>query len=60
MSNIEELNDQLLVRRQKMAEYHENGLDPFGSRFERTHLSMKYLQNLINYKRTIRRNPTRS
>ena len=39
MSNIEELNDQLLVRRQKMSDISENGMDPFGSRFERTHLS---------------------
>lgn len=39
MSNIEELNDQLLVRRQKMTDIREGGLDPFGSRFERTHLS---------------------
>ena len=39
MSNIEELNDQLLVRRQKMSDIRENGMDPFGSRFERTHLT---------------------
>jgi len=39
VSNIEELNDQLLVRRQKMTAIQENGKDPFGSRFERTHLS---------------------
>ncbi|MEE1132824.1 MAG: lysine--tRNA ligase [Caryophanon sp.] len=39
VSNIEELNDQLIVRRQKMADISESGLDPFGSRFERTHLS---------------------
>lgn len=39
MSNIEELNDQLLVRRQKMTAIRDNGQDPFGSRFERTHLS---------------------
>ena len=39
MSNIEELNDQLLVRRQKMSDIREGGLDPFGSRFVRTHLT---------------------
>lgn len=39
MSNIEDLNDQLLVRRQKMTNIRDNGMDPFGSRFERTHLS---------------------
>lgn len=35
----EELNDQVLVRRQKMQTFRDNGMDPFGSRFERTHLS---------------------
>ncbi|WP_264990337.1 lysine--tRNA ligase [Lysinibacillus piscis] len=44
VSNIEELNDQLLVRREKMATIRENGLDPFGSRFERTHLSTQVLE----------------
>ena len=39
VSNIEELNDQLLVRRQKLTDIREGGLDPFGGRFERTHLS---------------------
>lgn len=39
MSNIEELNDQLLVRRQKLSDIREKGIDPFGQRFERTHLS---------------------
>jgi lysyl-tRNA synthetase, class II len=33
----EELNDQLRVRREKMNTMRENGLDPFGKRFERTH-----------------------
>ncbi|MBQ0140068.1 MAG: lysine--tRNA ligase [Kurthia sp.] len=35
----EELNDQTLVRRQKMDSIREAGLDPFGQRFVRTHLS---------------------
>ncbi len=39
MSHLDELNDQLLVRRQKMKDIRESGLDPFGSKFERTHLS---------------------
>ncbi|MBK3496889.1 lysine--tRNA ligase [Viridibacillus sp. YIM B01967] len=44
MNNVsEELNDQILVRRQKMASIRENGLDPFGGRFERTHLSNEIL-----------------
>ncbi|MBS4175744.1 lysine--tRNA ligase [Bacillus sp. FJAT-49736] len=36
MSN-EELNDQVLVRREKMQAIRENGIDPFGKRFDRTH-----------------------
>lgn len=38
MSNehIEELNDQQLVRREKMAALNAKGIDPFGKRFERT------------------------
>lgn len=40
----EELNDQLLVRRQKMQTFRDNGMDPFGSRFERTHLSEEIVQ----------------
>ena len=38
MSNehLEELNDQELVRREKMTALAEKGIDPFGKRFERT------------------------
>ncbi|MER0122178.1 lysine--tRNA ligase [Streptococcus sp. ZJ93] len=38
MSNehFEELNDQQLVRREKMVALSEKGIDPFGKRFERT------------------------
>ncbi|CAM4045748.1 lysine--tRNA ligase [Catellicoccus marimammalium] len=34
---LEEMNDQLLVRRQKMAHLQEEGINPFGGRFERSH-----------------------
>lgn len=44
MSNIEELNDQRQVRRQKMEEIRNGGLDPFGARFERTHLSNELIE----------------
>ena len=40
----EELNDQLVVRRQKMQNFREQGLDPFGKRFERTHLSQEIVE----------------
>ncbi|MFB6469354.1 lysine--tRNA ligase [Cytobacillus sp. Hz8] len=43
MSN-EELNDLLMVRREKLNALREKGLDPFGKRFERTNLA----QELIN------------
>ncbi|MGG3737668.1 lysine--tRNA ligase [Aeribacillus pallidus] len=35
--SFEELNDQLRVRREKMNQLREQGIDPFGKRFERTH-----------------------
>ncbi|WP_270236023.1 lysine--tRNA ligase [Streptococcus anginosus] len=34
--HIEELNDQQLIRREKMAALAEQGIDPFGKRFDRT------------------------
>ncbi|WP_242224330.1 lysine--tRNA ligase [Bacillus cereus group sp. BfR-BA-01380] len=43
--NHGELNDQLLVRREKLHNLREQGIDPFGKRFERTH-STKELLNL--------------
>ncbi|WP_416829617.1 lysine--tRNA ligase [Ectobacillus polymachus] len=41
----EELNDQLQVRREKLQNLFDSGIDPFGKRFERTH-SSKQLQEL--------------
>ena len=43
-----ELNDQLLVRRQKMDELRENGIDPFGAHFERTDLAADLHQKYDN------------
>lgn len=39
----EELNDQLRVRRDKMNSLREKGMDPFGKRFERTHLTQQLI-----------------
>lgn len=39
MAEQQEMNDQLLVRRDKLKKLTESGLDPFGGRFERTHNS---------------------
>ncbi|KRL37756.1 lysine--tRNA ligase [Liquorilactobacillus uvarum] len=41
MAKEQNLNDQLRVRREKMQELRENGIDPFGHRFERTALSQE-------------------
>ncbi|MEI4832539.1 lysine--tRNA ligase [Bacillus sp. FJAT-53711] len=41
--NHEELNDQLLVRREKLHNLREQGMDPFGKRFERTHSTKELL-----------------
>lgn len=35
-----DLNDQMLVRRGKMNDFRELGIDPFGHRFQRTHYSV--------------------
>jgi lysyl-tRNA synthetase, class II len=40
----EELNDQLLVRREKLHNLREQGLDPFGGRFERTSSSQEIVK----------------
>ncbi|MDQ1143310.1 lysyl-tRNA synthetase class 2 [Bacillus sp. SORGH_AS 510] len=39
----EELNDQLRVRREKMSSMREQGLDPFGKRFDRSHSAMELI-----------------
>ena len=35
-AHLEDLNDQMLVRREKMEALREEGIDPFGKRFDRT------------------------
>lgn len=35
------MNEQMQVRREKLAAYQEQGLDPFGGKFERTHLAQE-------------------
>ncbi|MFS0784175.1 lysine--tRNA ligase [Bacillus sp. 1P06AnD] len=44
----EELNDQLLVRREKMQNMIDAGKDPFGTRYERTHLAQEILDTYGN------------
>ena len=40
----EELNDQLAVRREKMQQLREQGLDPFGKRFDRLHYANELVE----------------
>ena len=41
MSNQPSMNDQLRVRREKMQELREAGIDPFGQRFERDSMNQE-------------------
>ncbi|MED1750336.1 MAG: lysine--tRNA ligase [Bacillota bacterium] len=41
--NNEELNDQFQVRRDKMNKMREEGIDPFGERYDRSHQSAKII-----------------
>jgi len=43
---VVELNDLLLVRREKLTELRKLGFDPFGYKFERTHLAQEILSQL--------------
>ncbi|MBF0714023.1 lysine--tRNA ligase [Gemella sp. GH3] len=45
----EELNDQMLVRREKMEAMREKGIDPFGTKFERTHLTNELVELFDKY-----------
>lgn len=42
----EELNELMKVRRQKLDDLRARGLDPFGGRFERTHLSSEIINGI--------------
>ena len=44
--HMEELNDQQIVRREKMAALREQGIDPFGKRFERTQIPQELKINM--------------
>ncbi|WP_137597960.1 lysine--tRNA ligase [Paucilactobacillus kaifaensis] len=41
MAKEQEMNDQLRVRREKMSELREEGIDPFGHRFQRDYLAQQ-------------------
>ncbi|WAA12364.1 lysine--tRNA ligase [Fervidibacillus halotolerans] len=42
--NHDELNDQLIVRREKLDQLRAKGIDPFGHRFDRTHTTEELFQ----------------
>ncbi|MDR0299606.1 MAG: lysine--tRNA ligase [Streptococcaceae bacterium] len=42
--NLHELNDQEIIRREKLAKLQEMGIDPFGQGFKRSHLSLELHQ----------------
>ena len=46
----EEMNDQMLVRRQKLQELYDLGIDPFGSKFDRSGLSSDLKESGTNSK----------
>lgn len=48
-AQAEELNDQMLVRREKMENLRNEGIDPFGKRFDRTHNSKELHEKFDTY-----------
>ncbi|PMC34108.1 lysine--tRNA ligase [Bacillus sp. UMB0899] len=49
--NQEELSDQLKVRREKLHNLREQGLDPFGKRFERTHQTEEIIAEFSEFEK---------
>ena len=52
--NHEELNDQLIVRREKLHNLREQGIDPFGKRFERTNSTTDLVRTVQELVKAIR------
>ena len=48
-----EINDQLQVRRDKMEDLRQNGIDPFGQRFDRTHLSSELVEEFGAFSKSL-------
>ena len=44
MANEQTMNDQMRVRREKMQELRDAGIDPFGHRFERDSMNQELLE----------------
>ncbi|WP_010649050.1 lysine--tRNA ligase [Oceanobacillus massiliensis] len=45
----EELNEHMRVRRDKLIDYREKGLDPFGGKYTRTHLAEELIEKYDQY-----------
>jgi len=48
-AHLEDLNYQMLVRSEKMEALREEGIDPFGKRFDRTHNSAELHEQYDNH-----------
>nr|WP_202925660.1 lysine--tRNA ligase [Virgibacillus sp. MSP4-1] len=49
MTLTEEMNDLVRARMEKLQSYQEQGINPFGSKFERTHLSADLIEGYDEY-----------
>ena len=49
MANIEELNELMRVRREKLAEMQRDDITPYGGKFERTHLARDIVDNFEDF-----------
>lgn len=49
MSQTEDLNELMRVRREKLTELKAEGLEPFGGKFNRTHYAQDIVDNFIDY-----------
>lgn len=47
--NLEDLNDQMKVRREKMEEMRMKGIDPFGTKFVRSHLTNEIVEQFDKF-----------
>lgn len=48
MNNVKELNELMRVRRQKLAEMKQAGLEPYGAKFKSTHLAQNIIDDFEN------------
>ncbi|WP_031517142.1 lysine--tRNA ligase [Desulfofalx alkaliphila] len=49
MANVEELNELMQVRREKLNEMYNDNIKPYGGKFDRTHLAAEIVDNFETY-----------